>query len=145
MAVRRNVSWIFFRRESAGVKTNVGADDQMTSVRFLYALTLAGYLGTLVLLVAWYGWLAPSPHFPVVIVLLVFVLPLLAPLRGLLHGRSYTFSWSCFLALLYFMHGIVEAYSAATTRYLGLIEILLTAMWFLGALAYVRIRNKARP
>jgi uncharacterized membrane protein len=66
------------------------------------------------------------------------VTPLLLPLRGLLHGRRYTVSWSCFLALLYFIHGVLEAWSTAATRSLGQLEVLFTSMWFMGAIAYVQ-------
>jgi uncharacterized membrane protein len=113
----------------------------MPRPQFLHALTLGGYFGTLVLLLAWYGWVAPSTLFPVSLVLLLLVLPLLAPLRGLLHGRRYTVAWSGFLALCYFTHGVVEAYSAPVTRYLGLLEIVLTSLWFLAALTYIRLRK----
>jgi uncharacterized membrane protein len=115
----------------------------MLRPQFLHALTLAGYFGTLALLVAWYGWAAPSSLFPVALVLLVVVLPLFAPLRGLLHGRRYTVSWSCFLALGYFTHGVVEAYSSPVTRHLGLLEAALTGLWFLAALTYIRLRKTA--
>mgnify|MGYP001817296320 CR=1 FL=1 len=111
----------------------------MSAPRITYALTLTGYLGTLALLTAWYSWLAPSTHFPVAFVLLLLVLPLLLPLRGLLHGRRYTFSWSCFLALLYFTHGVIEAYSTAAARHLALAEIALSSLWFVSAIAYVRL------
>lgn len=111
----------------------------MYGPRFAYLLTLTGHLGTLVLLTAWYSWLAPSTHFPVALVLLVLVLPLLLPLRGLLHGRPYTFSWSCFLALLYFSHGVIEAYSSVDVRHLALAEIALASLWFISAIAYVRL------
>ncbi len=107
--------------------------------RFLYALTLAGHLGTLTLLVAWYTWLAPSEHFPVSLVLLVLVLPLFAPLRGLLHRRRYTIAWSCFLAAFYFAHGVVEAYVSETARHLGLLEVLFSSLWFLAGMTYVRV------
>jgi uncharacterized membrane protein len=110
----------------------------MPGARFLYTLTLIGYLGTLALLIAWYGWLSPPRSFPIALVLLLLVTPLLFPLRGLLHGRRYTYAWSCFLALLYFTHGVMEAYSSATDRYLGLLEIFLATLWFLAAMAYIR-------
>ena len=106
---------------------------------FLYALTLAGYFGTLALLVVWYGWVDPSQLLPVSLVMLLLGLPLFAPMRGLLHGRRYTFAWSCFLAACYFSHGVVEAYSSPVTRHLGLLEVVLTSLWFLAALAYVRL------
>jgi uncharacterized membrane protein len=111
----------------------------MPRLQFLHTLTLLGYFGTLALLVAWYGWVAPSTLFPVSLVLLVLVLPLFLPLRGLLHGRRYTIAWSCFLALCYFTHGVVEAYSSPVTRHLGALEVALTSLWFLAALAYIRL------
>jgi len=113
----------------------------MPGSRFLYTLTLFGYFGTLALLTAWYGWLAPPTHFTTALVLMTVLLPLLFPLRGLLHGRKYTFAWSCFLALLYFIHGVMEAYSSEVTRHLGLVEVLCTSVWFLAAMAYVRSKD----
>jgi len=111
----------------------------MPSARFFYGLTLLGFLGTLALLLAWYGWLAPPTHIPRSIALALLLLPLLFPLRGLLHGRRYTFSWSCFLALLYFIHGVVEAYTSGVTLHLGLLEVFLSSLWFISAMIYVRI------
>jgi uncharacterized membrane protein len=111
----------------------------MPGTRFLYGLTLFGYLGTLALLLAWYGWLAPAIHVPRSVALALLLLPLLFPLRGLLHGRRYTFSWSCFLALLYFIHGVMEAYTSGITRHLGLLEVFLTSLWFIAAITYVRM------
>ncbi len=111
----------------------------MPGARFLYGLTLLGYFGTLALLLAWYGWLAPSTHLPRSMALALLLFPLLFPLRGLLHGRRYTFSWSCFLSLLYFSHGVVEAYTSSVTLRLGLLEVVLTALWFIAAMSYVRI------
>ena len=110
----------------------------MPGSRLLYGLALGGYLGTLALLTAWYAWLAPSIHFPVAYALLFLLTPLLFALRGMLHGRLYTFQWSCFLALFYFMHGVGEAWASDTARYLGLLEVLFTTTWFLAAMAYVR-------
>ena len=117
----------------------------MPGARFLYGLTLFGYLGTLALLLAWYGWLAPAIHIPKSMALALLLLPLLFPLRGLLHGRRYTFSWSCFLALLYFIHGVVEAYTSSVTRHLGLLEVCLTSLWFIAALTYVRVTSGSPP
>lgn len=111
----------------------------MPGARYFYGLTLTGFLGTIALLLAWYGWLAPSPNFPRSLVLALLLLPLLFPLRGLLHGRRYTYSWSCFLALLYFIHGVVEAYTAGITFHLGLLEVCLTSLWFIAAISYVRV------
>ena len=113
----------------------------MPGTRFLYTLTLFGYFGTLMLLTAWYGWLVPSTYLPTALILIIALVPLLFPLRGLLHGRKYTFAWSCFLALLYFIHGVMEAYSSEVARHLGLVEVLCTSVWFVAAMAYVRKKD----
>ena len=115
----------------------------MPGTRLLYGLALGGYLGTLALLTAWYAWLAPPVHFPTALALLLLLTPLLLPLRGMLHGRPYTFQWSCFVALFYFMHGVMEAYASETARHLGLLEILFTSTWFVAAIMY--IRSSKRP
>ena len=87
---------------------------------------------------AWYAWLSPSTHFPVAMVLLALGLPLLLPLRGLLHGRRYTVAWSLFLSIGYFCHGVVEAYSVPEARILASLEVLFTLTWFIAGIAYVR-------
>ena len=80
----------------------------------------------MVLLVVWYGWLAPPRFLSAPAVILILALPLFAPLRGLLHGRPYTVAWSLFLSLIYFTHGTVEAYSNGAARWLALTEVALS-------------------
>lgn len=104
----------------------------------LYGLCLSGFLGTFAVLMAWYSWLAPSPYFPVTLVLLLLVTPLLFPLRGILHARRYTIAWSCFLALLYFTHGVINAWADPSVRYLAWLEICCTVMWFTGGILFIR-------
>ena len=117
----------------------------MTRARLFYSLTLTGYFGTLILLTARFSWLYPPENAPVALTLLLVVGPLLLPLRGLLHARRYTISWSCFLALLYFIHGVLEAWHTAPTRTLGMAEVAFTTLWFTGAIAYIRAtRQKAK-
>jgi len=106
--------------------------------RLFYILTLSGYFGIMALLLAWYGWLAPPGTVPAQLALLALGLPLFAPLRGLLHARRYTVAWSLFLCLLYFTHGIVEAYSDAEARWLALTEVALSLCWLAGGIGFIR-------
>lgn len=115
----------------------------MTATRWR-RLALAGYFGTFVLIVAWYGWISPPARLPVHLALLALGTPLLLPLRGLLHGRRYTYAWSLFLALGYFAHALIEGYSTPADRWLAMIELLLVTLWFVGATAYVRDGRAAR-
>jgi uncharacterized membrane protein len=116
----------------------------MPRAGFLYGLVVTGHLGTFAVLLAWYAWLAPSPYFPVALVLLVLVTPLLLPLRGILHARRYTIAWSCFLALLYFTHGVVGAWNSPITRPLALLEVLTSTLWFLGGIGYIKTGKAAK-
>ena len=102
------------------------------------ALTLFGYFGTFALIVVWYGWLSPPEHLPIYIALLALGTPLLLPLRGLLHGRRYTYAWSLFLALGYLAHASVELYSTPADRLWAGLEFALVLAWFVGATGYVR-------
>lgn len=107
-------------------------------------LALIGYFGTLILIVAWYGWLSP-PQLSPAIVVAVLGTPLLLPLRGLLHGRPYTYAWSLFLALGYFTHGVIELYSTPSDRLYALAELALTVLWFGAGTMYVRsIKHSAQ-
>ncbi|MFQ5643223.1 MAG: DUF2069 domain-containing protein [Thiogranum sp.] len=111
--------------------------------RLFYALTLFGYFGIMLLLPLWYGWLAPPGVVPPKIALIVLGLPLFAALRGLLHARPYTVAWSLFLSLLYFTHGVVEAYSAGDARWLALAEVALSLCWLAGGVLFIRAQARA--
>ena len=101
-------------------------------------LALGGYFALLGLLLAWHAWLAPSQYFPVALTLMVTTLPLLLPLRGLLHGRDRSHVWASYLSLLYVMHGSVEAYVNPAERLYALLEVGFAASLYFGALLYLR-------
>jgi len=110
--------------------------------RAAYLVSLGAYFCLFVLLVAWNAWLAPSAHFPVALVLLVMVTPLMFPLRGLLHGKPYTHAWTSFLVLLYFTHGLVEAYVNPAERLYAGAEALFALGLFSATVFYARWRSR---
>jgi uncharacterized membrane protein len=72
--------------------------------------------------------------------LVLKVLPLLAPLFGVLHGKRYTFQWTTLLIWLYFAEGVVRAWSdAAPAAWLALGEAALALAYFGAAVAYLRL------
>lgn len=100
--------------------------------------TLIGYGGLLGLLLVWtVGW---PGSYPVALVLLIKVGPLLLPLRGLLYGRLYTHAWSSFLALYYFVLATDDI--AAGQGWLGWLELGLCLLWFGGCVLYTRLRAR---
>lgn len=72
------------------------------------------------------------------------VLPLLLPLRGVLKRDLYTMQWSSMLILLYFTEGIVRATSdKGLSASLGWIEVALTCVFFFCSIFYLRPYKKA--
>lgn len=109
------------------------------TARIWQRLALAGYFGTFILIVVWYGWLSPPVRLPAYFALLALGTPLLFPLRGLLHGRPYTYAWSLFLALGYATHACIELYSTPSDRGLAALELGLVLLWYISATCYVRL------
>lgn len=114
----------------------------MDKLRRARLVAMCGYFGLLLLLPLWYGWLSPS-QLPLPLVLALLVLPLLFPLRGLLQGRPYTYAWSSFLSLIYFIHAVLELYSTPQDRYLALLELLLSLAFYLGCVSYAKLGGRA--
>ena len=110
----------------------------ITRTRIAYGAALTGYFGLLTLLMLWNTVLAPSSRFPVAMILIISVIPLMIPLRGLLHGRPAACTWAAYLSLFYFVHGIVEVAAGPQERLLAGIEIAASLLLFFGAVFYVR-------
>jgi uncharacterized membrane protein len=99
------------------------------SAEGLRATAVASLLALIALGLAWELRLAPLR--PGGSWLVLKVLPLLAPLFGLLHGRRRTFQWTSFLALAYMAEGIVRAWSEpGLARALASTEIALACALF---------------
>lgn len=77
--------------------------------------------------------------------LVLKVVPLLLPLRGVLKRDIYTMQWSSMLILLYLAEGVVRATSDPGTRSmeLGWLEVTLSCSYFFCIVAYLRPHKKA--
>lgn len=97
----------------------------------------------LILCVAWELFL--DPLVPGGSVYVLKALPLLFPLYGVYKGNLYTLQWSSMLVLLYFTEGVVRWYSdvSRTSSMLGAIETILSLIFFLAAILYVRPAKQA--
>jgi uncharacterized membrane protein len=89
------------------------------------------------LCLAWELWLAPLR--PGGSWLVLKVLPLLLPLRGVLRRDNYTMQWSTLLIWLYFTEGAVRATSDhGASAQLGAAEVALAVFYFICAALYLR-------
>lgn len=92
---------------------------------------------------AWEGWIAPLK--PEGSMLILKALPLLLPLPGILHGKRYTYQWSCMFILLYFTEGVVRAWADEdASAQLAAIEMLLSLAFFTCAIFYARLTGGPR-
>ena len=107
-----------------------------------YVGAVASLTLLIVLCVAWELVLAPLR--PGGSWMVLKVLPLLFPLRGVLKRNIYTMQWASMLILLYFTEGIVRATSdRGPSITLGWIEVALSCVLFFCSLFYLRPYKQA--
>ena len=110
----------------------------------LYLGACVSLLVLIFLCLAWELWLAPLR--PGGSWLALKVLPLLAPLMGILHGRRYTYQWASMLILAYFAECVMRAFGdAGASAALALAEALLALIFFLSAVLYARLTRRSQP
>ncbi len=81
----------------------------MRAARAAYCVAVASLIALIFLGLAWELVLAPLR--PGGSLLALKILPLLAPLFGILRGRVYTYQWTSMLILAYLAEGAVRAWS----------------------------------
>jgi len=101
-------------------------------------------IALILLSLAWELWLAPLR--PGGSMLALKALPLLLPLRGILHGRRYTHQWLSLMILLYLAEGLVRLMSdQGVSVVLAAAEAVLASLVFVGCLGYARVTAPSRP
>lgn len=103
--------------------------------RLFYALSVSSLILLILLTLAWELWLAPAhPPLPVFKAVL-----LLLPLRGILHGRRYTYQWASMFILLFLCEGVVRGMTGhGASQWLAWGEALLSLVFFIGVIGYIR-------
>ncbi|KAF3998220.1 DUF2069 domain-containing protein [Glaciimonas immobilis] len=111
--------------------------------RWCYFGSAVSLILLIALCVAWELFLAPLR--PGGSWMVLKVLPLLLPLRGVLKRDVYTMQWSSMLILIYFAEGIVRAISDKSylSAMLGWGEVALTFTFFVCAIMYLQPYKKA--
>jgi uncharacterized membrane protein len=110
------------------------------AVRATRTLAVASLLALIALCLAWELWLAPLR--PGGSWLALKALPLCLPLAGLLKNRMYTYRWLSLVVWLYFIEGVVRAWSDPPPgNWLAMLEIALCLAIFAAcAPMHVRLR-----
>ncbi|MEF8793970.1 DUF2069 domain-containing protein [Thiohalorhabdus sp.] len=105
-------------------------------------LAITGHLGVLANSLSWPLWYSPGGPYPEW--MLLKVVPLILPLRGLLHGRRRTHQWASFLTLPYIMGSIAAIYGfLASPRFTSgldlvgaMVQLVLAGVMLAGCMYY---------
>lgn len=111
--------------------------------RSLHFIASASLIALIFLCLAWELWLAPLRPGGSWLVLKAAVL--LVPLMGILKGRRYTYQWMSMFILLYFIEGVMRAWSDhGLSAKLAMGEIALSLAFFGAAIFYAKLTAPSR-
>jgi uncharacterized membrane protein len=106
--------------------------------------SLASYVALALWVMAWMLVLSDLDARYVSLYLLLFVGPLLIPLRGILATRDKAMVWGTLLVLPYAVHGGVMAWAGGDKAWLGIVEAGLALSYLFSASFFIRWRAQAR-
>ncbi|MGL5668178.1 MAG: DUF2069 domain-containing protein [Shewanella sp.] len=112
----------------------------MTSSTLL-TLSRLGYLALVLLLGGWFIGQGINGEYTLLFSLL-WLVPLLLPLRGILKGNPYTYAWASFILCLYMLHALTLLYVTTDALVFAIIEVLLIGTLLVAFPFYARIRGR---
>lgn len=120
------------------------ANEPTPSVDATRWLAVGSLLALIALSLAWELVLAPIRPGGSPVIAAMKALPLCFPVAGLLRRRMYTYRWLSLLVWLYFIDGVVRAWSdRGLSSQLALVEIALCLLLFAACATHVRLRLKS--
>ncbi len=112
------------------------------STTTLKKVTLFGYFSLLIYMPLWLIVISGDSALSVPLTLVMFVLPLLFPLKGLVQGNPYTYAWSNFIVMIYFLHSLTTLWVSADEKLWALGELVFASIMFIGGSYYAKYRGQ---
>jgi uncharacterized membrane protein len=110
----------------------------MSASSAMRALTIWLWVAVSLSLLAWtlvgYPWL----------LCVIAVLPLLAPLNGLVRGRRHTYAWATLFAIPYLAFAMTELLVNPQARWVAGVSLLLVFTWFCTMILFLRASRVRR-
>ena len=110
--------------------------------QYLHRFAFCANLTLLLWVALWQMILSPHPHLNNWVMAVVWSIPLLLPLHGMLAAKPYTYAWSNFILMFYFLHSLTLITIDEGERWLAGVELLLVTIAFLSNILFVRVRAK---
>ncbi len=115
---------------------------QNISTDNLRKIALFGYFSLLFFMPLWLLVLSPSESLSTSTTLILFTLPLLFPLKGLLQGNPYTYAWANFIVLIYFLHSLTTLWVLPSDMPWAILELIFASAMFLGCSYYAKYKGQ---
>ncbi|MEZ7278311.1 DUF2069 domain-containing protein [Pseudoalteromonas sp. 68 DY56-GL68] len=103
---------------------------------------LTGYIGLLILMPIWLFLIAPREGHSNAFIFVVYIVPLLLPLKGIIQDKPYTYAWANFIVMFYFIHGFTLLWVAQDQLFWVLLELTFASLMFIGCTYYARHRGQ---
>ena len=87
------------------------------------------------------AWILVGYPWPICV---IAVLPLLAPLNGLVRGRRYTYAWATLFAVPYLAFALTELLANPQARWVAALSLLLVFAWFYTMILFLRASRAHR-
>jgi uncharacterized membrane protein len=87
------------------------------------------------------GWIAAGYAWPICA---LAVLPLLAPLHGLIRGRRHTYAWATLFAVPYLAFALTELLVNPAARWVAAASLLFVFAWFCTMIVFLRVSRAHR-
>jgi uncharacterized membrane protein len=101
-------------------------------------LTVWLWVAVILSLLAW--TLAGYPK----LICIIAVVPLLAPLNGLIRGKRYTYAWATLFAIPYLVFSITELLVNPQARWVAGASLILVFVWFCTMILFLRVSRGPR-
>ncbi len=105
-------------------------------------IALIGYFSLLIYMPLWLIVLSPSEGLSMSTALIMFTAPLLFPLKGMLQGNPFTYAWSNFIVLIYFLHSLTTLWVLPEDILWASLELIFASTMFFGATYYAKYRGQ---
>ena len=87
------------------------------------------------------AWILVGYPWPICV---IAVLPLLAPLNGLVRGKRYTYAWATLFAIPYLAFALTELLANPQARWVASLSLLLVFAWFCTMILFLRASRAHR-
>jgi uncharacterized membrane protein len=98
----------------------------------------AAWLALIAVQIAWHAALPPPHGASNLYLAAAATAPLLLPVRGVLRGSLRSMTWAGYLAMLYLVIGVMEAWANPPQRMPALLQVALVVVFVGSVLAFSR-------